>query len=67
MIELDALREQLRLLGHDLPDDQIVTILEEMNIDFSADAAGERQEGRFGRATLRAAFGPDSPGTRSRK
>ena len=35
MIELGALKEQLKLLGHgDLPDDQIVNILREMNIDF---------------------------------
>ena len=35
MIELGALKEQLKLLGHgDLPDDQIVNILKEMNIDF---------------------------------
>ena len=35
MIELEALKEQLRLLGHSLPDDQIANILRDMNIDFS--------------------------------
>ena len=36
MIELDALKEQLRLLGHgNLPDDQIRAILRDMNIDFT--------------------------------
>lgn len=34
MIELDALKEQLRLLGHDLPDEQIMGILRDMNIDL---------------------------------
>jgi len=35
MIELDALKEQLRQLGHgDLPDDQIRAILRDMHIDF---------------------------------
>lgn len=39
MIELTALREQLKLLGHNLPEDQIVGILKEMNIDFDDDGA----------------------------
>lgn len=34
MIELTALREQLKLLGHNLPEDQIISILKEMNIDY---------------------------------
>lgn len=34
MIDLKALKEQLRLLGHDLPDEQVVAILKEMSIDF---------------------------------
>ncbi len=47
MIELDALKEQLRLLGHDLPDDQICAILKDMNIDHvttaePASSLGER-------------------------
>lgn len=39
MIGLEALKDQLRLLGHgDLPDDQIVAILRDMNIDFATGA-----------------------------
>lgn len=33
MIQLEALKEQLRLLGHDLPDAQITAILAEMNVE----------------------------------
>lgn len=33
MIDLTALKEQLRLLGHQLPDEQIKAILADMNID----------------------------------
>ncbi len=38
MIDLAALKEQLKLLGHNLPDDQVIAILKEMNIDFDTDA-----------------------------
>ncbi|GAX85616.1 hypothetical protein CEUSTIGMA_g13031.t1 [Chlamydomonas eustigma] len=42
MIELSALKEQLRLLGHDnLPDDQIVNILREMNVDFQFEGSDD--------------------------
>ncbi|GLC61720.1 hypothetical protein PLESTB_001795600 [Pleodorina starrii] len=37
MIDLKALKEQLKLLGHDLPDEQVVAILKEMNIDFAGE------------------------------
>jgi hypothetical protein len=42
MIQLEALKAQLALLGHTLPDDQIMAILGEMRIDV-ADASGERR------------------------
>ena len=39
MIGLEALKDQLKLLGHgDLADEQIVAILRDMNIDFAAGA-----------------------------
>ncbi len=43
MIQLDALKEQLRLLGHSLPDDQIFGILADMGIalDAGGGAPGE--------------------------
>jgi hypothetical protein len=50
MIELDALKQQLALLGHDLPDDQIQSILKEMHIDFGE---GVGRGGRVGLAPRR--------------
>jgi hypothetical protein len=38
-IDLGSLREQLRLLGHSLPDGQILDILKDMNIDVSDSSA----------------------------
>ncbi len=35
MIDLAALKTQLAMLGHNLPDSQIVSILQDMNIDFA--------------------------------
>ncbi|KAG2490610.1 hypothetical protein HYH03_011002 [Edaphochlamys debaryana] len=35
MIDLTALQAQLKLLGHNLPEDQVMSILKEMGIDFS--------------------------------
>ena len=52
MIELGALKEQLKLLGHgDLPDDQIVNILREMNIDFDLPSATD-SSGMFSLVSL---------------
>ncbi|GLI63934.1 hypothetical protein VaNZ11_007075 [Volvox africanus] len=45
MIDLKALKEQLKLLGHDLPDEQVVAILKEMNIDFN-DKPPERNDAK---------------------
>ncbi|GIL71732.1 hypothetical protein Vretimale_832 [Volvox reticuliferus] len=45
MIDLKALKEQLKLLGHDLPDEQVVEILKEMNIDFN-DKPTERSDAK---------------------
>eukprot|EP00201_Polytomella_parva_P024280 CAMPEP_0175047050 /NCGR_PEP_ID=MMETSP0052_2-20121109/5374_1 /TAXON_ID=51329 ORGANISM="Polytomella parva, Strain SAG 63-3" /NCGR_SAMPLE_ID=MMETSP0052_2 /ASSEMBLY_ACC=CAM_ASM_000194 /LENGTH=403 /DNA_ID=CAMNT_0016310871 /DNA_START=12 /DNA_END=1220 /DNA_ORIENTATION=+ len=44
MVDLTSLKEQLLLLGHDLPDDQIVAILGELNIDYQPeiDQSSER-------------------------
>lgn len=44
MIDLNSLKEQLKLLGHALPDDQILSILKEMNIEVAA-AEGKRTSG----------------------
>ncbi|KXZ51672.1 hypothetical protein GPECTOR_11g124 [Gonium pectorale] len=44
MIDLQALKAQLKLLGHNLPDSQVVAILKEMNIDFEG-TAGEPAAG----------------------
>lgn len=40
MIDLAQLQAQLKLLGHDLPEDQVVEILRDMHIEFSAAAPG---------------------------
>jgi hypothetical protein len=39
MIELESLKAQLRLLGHELDDETVKGILGEMNIDFSTHAS----------------------------
>ena len=38
MIDLGALKEQLKLLGHNLPDDQIKNILKDMNIEVDGES-----------------------------
>ncbi|GIL45965.1 hypothetical protein Vafri_3072 [Volvox africanus] len=45
MIDLKALKEQLKVLGHDLPDEQVVAILKEMNIDYN-DKPTERNDAK---------------------
>eukprot|EP00798_Chlamydomonas_sp_ICE-L_P024884 gene24884-10549_t len=42
MIDLEALKEQLKLLGHELPPDQITSILKDMNIDFNPGVSPEQ-------------------------
>ncbi|KAG2425813.1 hypothetical protein HXX76_013438 [Chlamydomonas incerta] len=57
MIELAALKQQLQLLGHNLPDSQIVAILQDMNIDFAdLDGSGAGKAG-----PTSAAAGPPKP------
>lgn len=47
MIELEALKQQLALLGHTLPDDQIKAILQEMSIEVSEAAGKNRLNGIY--------------------
>ncbi|PNW73082.1 hypothetical protein CHLRE_14g618250v5 [Chlamydomonas reinhardtii] len=56
MIDLAALKQQLQLLGHNLPDSQIVAILADMNIDLADNdsSAGPSSAGA-------AAGGPPKP------
>jgi hypothetical protein len=44
MIDLAALRTQLKLLGHNLPDEQVMAILKDMNIDFDAGPDPDAQQ-----------------------
>lgn len=34
MIDFQALKAQLKLLGHELPDEQVAAILKDMNIQY---------------------------------
>jgi hypothetical protein len=40
MLDLNSLKEQLLQLGHSLPDDQILGILKDMNIEVSGTPGG---------------------------
>lgn len=46
-IDLLSLKQQLQLLGHQLPDEQIVAILKDMNIDFDQPAPQGIKPGRI--------------------
>lgn len=53
MIDLQQLKEQLKLLGHNLPEDQIKDILQEMNIEYAGEGAqGEWSGPELGRAPV---------------
>lgn len=43
MVDLKALKEQLRLLGHELPDAQIMEILQDMNITCKREDTGSNR------------------------
>ncbi|PNH11436.1 hypothetical protein TSOC_001708 [Tetrabaena socialis] len=52
MIDLAALKEQLKLLGHNLPDAQVIAILKDMNITYDGDDGDDD-----GQRSVRAAYG----------
>lgn len=44
MIDLQALKAQLAALGHNLPEDQVISILKDMQLDFTKDGSAPGAE-----------------------